>query len=174
MMRLFAAVNFSDDTKAHLLSLRDTLKERSARGNFTQPRNIHLTLAFLGDCDAAQAVTAKAAMDAVCFKKFEITIGSIGRFRRGRGDLWWAGVDSNEFLSEMQNDLSKRLTAAGFDLDIRRYSPHVTIGREVVTDAEPWNIGPFAETVNAIDLMMSERIDGKLTYTAIHTKKAEG
>jgi hypothetical protein len=38
-----------------------------------------------------------------------------------------------------------------------------------VTDYAIVKIEPFGETVSAIDLMKSERIGGKLTYTPIHT-----
>jgi 2'-5' RNA ligase len=67
--------------------------------------------------------------------------------------------------------LTGKLIAAGFALEKRRYSPHVTLGREVKTGAMPESIEPFGETVTSIDLMKSERISGKLTYTAIYTKK---
>ena len=36
-----------------------------------------------------------------------------------------------------------------------------------MTDIKPWQIEPFGETVGTIDLMKSERINGKLTYTSI-------
>ena len=58
-------------------------------------------------------------------------------------------------------------------MDGRKYSPHITLGREVVTDTRPWRIEPFGETISTIDLMKSERINGKLTYTAIYTRKSE-
>ena len=35
---------------------------------------------------------------------------------------------------------------------------------------KPWEFEPFGETVGAIDLMKSERINGKLTYMAIYAK----
>jgi hypothetical protein len=46
------------------------------------------------------------------------------------------------------------------------------MGREVVMDTAPWQIEPFGETVSRIDLMKSERVNGKLTYTASYTKEA--
>jgi 2'-5' RNA ligase len=55
-------------------------------------------------------------------------------------------------------------------LDERRFSPHITLGREIVTDVKPWEIAPLEETVNCIELMKSERINGKLTYTAIYER----
>ena len=52
------------------------------------------------------------------------------------------------------------------------YSLPITIGREVVMKAEPWQTPPFGETVTKIELMKSERINGKLTYTAIYERKS--
>jgi 2'-5' RNA ligase len=71
-------------------------------------------------------------------------------------------------LIGLQRDLTDRLIAAGFSLDKRKYSPHITLGREVVTNAEPWRVEPFGKTVCKIDLMKSERKNGKLTYTVVH------
>ena len=169
MARLFIAVNFSAGTRSQLLTLREALHARSARGNFTLPENMHLTLVFLGECDAIQAAAVKAAMEATRVETFDIEIDFVGRFRRDGGDTWWAGVRENKPLAALQRALTDRLIDAGFRLDRRKYSPHITLGREVVTDAAPWRIKPFGETVHTIDLMKSERIQGKLTYTKIYT-----
>jgi len=171
-MRLFIALNFTPETKSSLLTLRDDLRSQSARGNFSLPENLHLTLAFLGECDARQAAAAKQAMAVVDFSSLEITIEHIGRFRRDGGDIWWAGVRETPELMTLQRDLTERLRTAGFALERRRYSPHITLGREIVTDIAPWRIEPFGETVSRIDLMKSERVQGRLTYTALFAKEA--
>ena len=170
-MRLFIAINFNSGTKAGLISLRDDLRACSKRGNFSVPENLHLTLVFLGECDVKQAAAVKTAMDAVVSGPFYISIEQIGRFRAGGGDIWWAGANGGKELLELQRDLTGMLTEAGFKLEKRKYSPHITLGREVVTDKSPRELEPFGETVSSIELMKSERISGKLTYTAIHQKR---
>ena len=170
-MRLFIAINFNDDTRAQFLALRDKLRSESMGGRFSEPENIHLTLAFLGECDMKQVASAKAAMDAVSFEPFPIRIERIGRSKHDGGDVWWAGVLENKSLIAIQSELTNKLIDAGFVLDNRKYSPHITLGRQVVTDTTPGQIKSFGETVVCIDLMKSERINGKLTYTAIYTKK---
>ena len=171
-MRLFIALNFTDETRTRLLALRDDLCTKSQRGNFSLPENLHLTLAFLGECDARQTAAAKQAIAAVDFSLPEITIERLGCFRRDGGDIWWAGVRETPELMALQRDLTVRLRTAGFALEQRRYSPHITLGREVVINAAPWKIAPFGETVSRVDLMKSERIKGKLTYTAIFAREA--
>ena len=166
-MRLFIAINFNTDTRSRLIALRDELFSISKRGNFSLPENIHLTLAFLGECEARQTAAAKTAMDAVRFDPFDIHIERIGRFKRGAGDIWWAGLRGNRPLSDLHRKLTDKLIVAGFSLERREYIPHITLGREVVTDAFPCKIEPFGETVSRMELMKSERIAGKLTYTAL-------
>ena len=167
-MRLFIAINFNPDTRSRLLAARDELRSYSKSGNFTVPENIHLTLAFLGECIAEQTVTIKAAMDATCFEPFPININCVGRFKRNDGDLWWMGMAESKPLLKLQRELSDRLIANGFNLEKRKYSPHITLGRKVITDATPWAVEPFGETVSTIELMKSERLGGKLIYTSIH------
>ena len=170
-MRLFIAVSFNDDTVNGLLALRDALRSRSERGRFSPIENLHLTLAFLGECDAKQVADAKTVMAEIVFDPFGIEIERVGRFKRDFGDLWWAGVRISEPLSALHDDLVQKLVNVGFNLENRKFNPHITLGREIVTDAEPWIVRAFGETVSSIELMKSERISGKMVYTAIASTK---
>jgi len=87
---------------------------------------------------------------------------------------WYAGLRKTEPLMNLQHEIEHKLALCGFEMDGRKYNPHITLGREVVTSEKPWEIELFDETVTSIALMKSERINGKLTYTAIYTKRAEG
>lgn len=134
------------------------------------PENLHLTLAFLGECDELGAKAAKAAMDEVKVDPFRVEIEKLGCFRRRGGDIWWAGVRKDRKLMGIQKDLSRCLEKQGFDLEERPYSPHITLGREVITAAKPGVTAPFGMTARIIDLMKSERIKGKLTYTSVYRR----
>jgi 2'-5' RNA ligase len=166
-MRLFIAINFNPDTKSRLLGLVEELRDKSERGSFSRLENLHLTWVFLGECDATQAAAAKRVLATVQFTPFALTIGSIGKFRRDDGDIWWAGAEVSHPLMQIQQELTDKLIAAGFDIERRKYTPHITLGRRVLSVEKPRHIVPIQESVNAIDLMLSERVAGKLTYTAI-------
>jgi 2'-5' RNA ligase len=75
---------------------------------------------------------------------------------------------------DLQHEIQHKLALCGFEMDGRKYNPHITLGREVITDAAPWRIELFGETVKSVELMKSEQINGKLTYTAIYTREATG
>jgi 2'-5' RNA ligase len=111
-------------------------------------------------------------MDTITFEPFDLIIEHLGRFKRRSGDTWWVGVSESRALMDLQQELTSGLLATGFELDKRKYSPHITLGREIVTSYTPRSIESFGEVVTKFDLMKSEHIDGKLTYTAIHVKEA--
>ena len=170
MIRLFVAINFNPDTRSRIVSIQDEMCNRSQRGNFALPENLHLTLAFIGDVSPKKIDKIKAILETVTFEPFDVSVERLGIF--SRGTLWWAGLRKDEPLMLLQREIEYKLAICGFEMDGRKYSPHVTLGREVVTDAVPWEIEPFGETVSKVDLMKSERVGGKLTYTEIYSKES--
>lgn len=173
-MRLFIAINFSPDTRSQLLAVRDELRSYSKSGNYTVPENIHLTLAFIGECTVKQAAAVKATMDATRFEPLPISIDCVGRFKRNDGDLWWMGLAESKPLLKLQRELTDKLGESGFNLEKRKYSPHITLGRKIVTDVAPWTVEPFGEIVNTIELMQSERLGSKLVYTSVYESGGHG
>jgi len=169
-MRLFVSINFGTPTRDVLIALQDELRQSSMRGRFTAPENLHLTLAFLGECDQAQMEAAKRAVLDTNAAPFPLEIHRLGRFPRPDGDIWWAGVGESEPLIALQRDLTDRLIATGFVLERRKYTPHITLGRQVITTTQEKTIPPFGEIVSCIHLMQSKRIAGRLVYTSICEK----
>lgn len=168
MLRLFIAINFNIETRSRLIALREELHSRSQHGNFTSDENLHLTLAFIGEVSPKKIDKIKAIMDTVTFEPFPVTVERLGTF--SRGTLWWAGLREDKPLLNLQYEVAYKLALCGFEMDGRDYHPHITLGREVMTDTAPWQVLPFGETVTNIELMKSERIGGKLTYTAIYKR----
>jgi len=175
-MRLFIAINFDAIVRGDLAAVSDELRRRSAGGVFALPENLHLTLAFLGECDHYQMSAACVAMDAVTFDSFELRIEGIGQFKRPNprsGDIWWADVKKSEPLLRLQKDLARQLRDAGFDLEHRKYKPHVTLGRQITLSDRIAHGGllgvSVSQQVEQLELMQSERIAGRLTYTPLHS-----
>jgi len=171
-MRLFVAINFPPEIKAIIAQCRDLLKEAAWQGNFSLDENLHLTLVFLGECDVLQTNTVKAIIDEARFEMLTLTLDKVGRFKRHGSDTWWIGLKENRTLSDLQADLTKRFIHKGFMLEDRPYSPHVTIGREIKIRQgfEAPVIPQNSFTIASIELMKSERINGKLTYTQVYSK----
>jgi len=171
-MRLFIAVNFSEDIKTNLYTTAMRLKDRARYGNFSRRENLHLTLVFIGETGKLSDV--KAAMDKVAFSPFEIEMSRLGRFKRSGGDIYWVGVEKSDELSRIAGELSDNLRAAGFKIESREFKPHLTLAREVVMEDDfdmrdfSRSIKPMNFKVSRISLMKSERIAGKLTYSEVY------
>ena len=168
-MRLFIAINFPAEIKAIITKIRDNIKDKSLRGNFSFDDNLHLTLVFLGECDDRQTQSIKTVMNELVFSELTLELEKVGYFKRDSGNTWWIGLKDNKLLSDLQNDLSSRLKQKGFIIEKRKYVPHITFGREVKTPSEfivP-EIQKVSFIIKNIDLMKSERINGKLQYTKI-------
>lgn len=176
-MRLFIAVNFSDDMKSSVMETAARLRKRAIKGSFTSRDNLHITVVFIGEIEPDRVQTIKDIMDSVSARAFNVTIGKLGAFKNRDGDLYWLGIGNAEKLADISGYLSRRLRKAGFDIEVRPFKPHLTIGRRVLLekgfDWETFNFGvqEISCPVGRISLMLSERPNGKLTYTEIYGKE---
>jgi 2'-5' RNA ligase len=175
-MRLFIAINFTEDVKNELCLTMERLKSYANQGNFTRRENLHLTLVFLGEVAPESIRNIKSAMEKVIVAKFLLSLSGLGYFKRNGGDIYWMGVESNNSLAALHSQLSRGLTQAGFTLDNREYKPHLTLGREIRLidrfdyEAFAKTIKPLNQEVDKISLMKSERIKGRLIYSEIYAK----
>ena len=167
-MRLFIAILFDDDTVDKLSALRDGLHDLSSHGSFVQRENLHLTLEFLGECSAEERNRAMRAMDSLSFPSFRLKLDRLGFFSRPDGDIWWVGAEEDPDLMGMQRSLHSLLAGEGFQLEKRRYRPHITLGRRVATAARAGRIEPIEADVRSVSLMLSERMGGQMVYTPLY------
>jgi 2'-5' RNA ligase len=175
-MRLFIAVCFPEDVNQHLLRSIDQLKSKT-NGNFTKPHNLHITLVFIGETNRVEEI--KSAMDEACKNQspFDLTLNKIGRFERGRSSLVWMSGYS-EKLPIIYEKLVKILTSKGFEIEKRKFLPHITLGREVIfhksknkeeTESFLKSLEFEADTeIDSVVLMSSERTDSGLVYREIY------
>ena len=165
-MRLFIAVNLSEEMKSALTDTQNAMFDRGVRGSYAPEENLHLTLAFIGDYPEAEPVLD--ALSTVCFAPFELTLDGVGRF----GDLWWAGVRDSAPLAAAARRVRRALAANGIPFDRRRFSPHITLIRRASKDAAGVRVAPAGMTVNAISLMRSDRGRNGMIYTELGSVEA--
>ncbi len=170
-MRLFVAINFDENTKTPLTGVHNRLRALG-QGSFSAPENLHLTLSFLGETRPERVAGIKHAMEQTTVLPLSLIFDHVGCFKRDGGDIWWLGLADNPMLVEMQKTLSSHLSAEGFQLERRRFSPHITLARKVILREPPDRralLGqPFTAPAVAISLMLSAHTGGKLTYTELH------
>ena len=163
-MRVFIAIRFSQEFKEPIFEAQDALRDNGVRGNFTLPENLHLTLAFIGETDRVDDI--KAAVKEVVFEPFEIKTGRLGCFN-GRSKVIWLGIDSEKKLKAITAELRKNLDIRGIDYAKGRFQPHITLVRQPSDMPLDIDIESANMTVKEISVMKSERISGRLVYTAL-------
>jgi 2'-5' RNA ligase len=172
-MRLFIAINFTDEIKNEIFQIGLNLKKQSERGNFSRKENLHVTLAFLGEIAQNQTNTIVDAMETAAGNPFTIVISDFGKFKNRGESLFWCGVKATQELSILQNKIVEGLKKANITVDDKPFKPHITIGRRCwmkqhFSEEEfEKSIKPITMQVTKISLMKSEQIKGTLIYTEI-------
>ena len=134
VLRLFVAVPLPPNVVARAAAIITRLAERGPGVRWTDPRRLHLTLAFLGDeVPEARVPAIAAAIDEGCrgIPPLAVACGGLGRFpAAGRPRVVWLGVTEGAAeLIRLQEAVAGRLEGLGFPREARGWQPHVTLGR---------------------------------------------
>ena len=160
-MRLFVAIQLSDELKKSITGTLHDMKQKGIKGNYVPIQNLHLTLAFIGETKDPGAV--KEALKQVSFKPFRLSLADMGTF----GDLLWVGMKGNQGLSAAAKSVRDALDEAGIAYDQKKFSPHITIIRKVNGN---WKQIPAPKgdmMVKKISLMKTTFQDGKPVYSEV-------
>lgn len=160
-VRLFVAIELSDEMKTSITKTMHELKQKGVKGNYIPMKNLHLTLAFIGERDDVGEV--KDALRSISFKPFRLSLSDMGNF----GNLLWVGMKGNQGLSGVAKAVREALDGAGIDYDRKKFTPHITIVRKACGN---WKNTPPPEgemMVKRIVLMKTTFKDGKPVYSVI-------
>lgn len=147
-LRLFFALWPDPPLRAALAGAAAVLRG-SCGGRPPPARNLHLTLAFLGDVPPSRLPELTALAAGIPLRPFTLTLDRIGWWPRQR--LAWAGAqDCPAALEGLAGTLSAGLRAAGFRSERRSFVPHVTLLRDAqrappqtVAELPPWKVTQF-------------------------------
>lgn len=160
-MRLFIAVQLSDEIKGTLLACMHDLKRQGIKGNYVPEQNLHLTLAFIGDYENTAKV--RKAMESVSEPNFRLELSKCGNF----GNILWAGVEKSKKLDTYVTELREALEDFEIPFDKKKFVPHITLVRRASRKPHEIYIPKAAMSVEKASLMKSEMKDGKVEYTEV-------
>jgi len=175
-MRVFIAIELSEDVKEYLSSIQETAKKHSCGGKFSAKENLHLTVRFIGVASEEMLKRIqKAILEAVKeLKPFELQTAGLGVFQRKNKVILWTGVKGNaDKLQELYNVMEEHLGLNGFPKEEKDYNPHLTLGREILLNSalgeieRELKLEDRAIIVNKLSLMESCRVNGRLVYRPI-------
>jgi 2'-5' RNA ligase len=112
-------------------------------GRLVPPRNLHLTLAFLGEVDARRLDTLCRIGASLRAAPFDLAFDGVGFFRRS--GIVHATVSAvPAALDELEAALRSTLAAQGFRTESRPFLPHVTLVRDARSAPAVEVQGPYA------------------------------
>lgn len=143
--------------------------QRQLSGALTRRENLHMTLCFLGEVPVDRIPTLRQLLGPLAehTPTFSMTLDRLETFGSGKSRLTCLTGAAPAPLARLVQDLEAALRAQGFALEDRAFRPHVTLARRCMEPAE--DFAPIRFTARELHLMLSERIQGVLTYTPLFT-----
>lgn len=132
-IRTFIALPLPDTVRARVAELILLLAETSADVKWVDTSALHMTLNFLGnvpESDLAE-VCRHAQRAAQACTAMSLQCCGVGAFPSAtRPKVLWLGLHGDtEELLRLQAALETELDGMGFPREVRRFRPHVTLGR---------------------------------------------
>jgi 2'-5' RNA ligase len=133
-IRSFIAIELPGEIKQALTELQRKFKSAGGLSvKWVDPGNIHLTLKFLGDIDAADTSKIITALEEAVggIPPFNLEVRGLGVFpNMSRIQVIWVGLYGDlEKLSQLQKRIETSLKPLGFPSEARPFSPHLTLAR---------------------------------------------
>jgi 2'-5' RNA ligase len=137
-VRLFVAIDVGADVRRAASQIIDALKRRTeqsaphARVTWVKPEQLHLTVRFIGQVDAARAEEIRTALvHPLRTTAFDLTIARTATFPpRRQPRVIWAGITGGlDSLRLVEQEVRARLEALAPATEARDYQPHLTLGR---------------------------------------------
>lgn len=148
--RLFTSIELPESVTKRLAELDPHL--RGVR--WLDPRQMHLTLAFLGNVSAEIQETLSKKLQTISWKPFFLPLIGLGTFpSKGWPKIIWIGVGSGHpHLFQLHKRVQEAALAAGLEPDLRSFHPHVTLAR--CRDVSPQTTRPFLKSHATFDAGM--------------------
>ncbi len=172
--------------KDRLGQLQSQLPELDSAVRWVNPRQVHLTLQFLGEVPdetvrrASDAVAAAAAQ----VEPFDIEVTGTGCFPPGgSARIVWVGVrEPTGRLVQCQQRCEQTLSRLGFKREARRFTPHLTIARVkdfraskgIRAAVERAVFTGGSQSVDEIVLFQSHLAPSGATYTVVSRARLGG
>jgi len=133
MVRTFVALELSQDIREQLALAQDTIRGCKARLTFVDPKNIHITVKFLGEVDEKRLQNVMDALRSFSFSPFPVTAGMVTVNNPARPHTVWCRISDTGKGEQLLSLIENALEPLGFARETRRFNPHATLARVKVS-----------------------------------------
>ena len=132
-MRAFLGVGLPAGVREAVASEIAQVRGLHAPVAWTAPKNLHITLNFLGEIAPERVPLVEREMRSVAsgIDPFSLTAEGGGAFPGTRNPrvLWVGFLEPLDLVRQLQQNMEDALSRAGFPRENRPFHPHITVGR---------------------------------------------
>ncbi len=133
IIRTFIGFELPEKIRSFIANIQEGLKSDGFDTRWVRPKNIHLTLKFLGNInkDDTQKVGAAIFKSAADYAPIALAVKGIGAFPGiNRPRVLWIGIRGQiDMLIQLQKSLDDKLEKIGFPKENRPFKGHLTLAR---------------------------------------------
>ncbi len=177
-MRLFVAIDVPESIKEHIAFLQRTIIYPGNHLRLIHPKNIHLTLNFLGERKGTKEIIEQ--LHEISFHPFNLQLSGIGFFpTKENPRVMWVGLEDNKDLFELQKKIDRLFTPK------KSFKAHLTIARiknhikeeeiiKLIEEADKLQVKSLNFRVKSFKLYQSTLTPIGAVYEVLETFKTEG
>lgn len=182
VVRAFLALNLNYNAVQAVQRVVEPVVQRDFRDlRWITPGNWHLTLHFFGDMPVEQVEACAPVLAAVGARHpaVELDFDALALFPNlTRAHVLALLPTRSDKLNELEQDVRDSLASAGFNVERRRFRPHVSLARIKGTRVPEADDLAFPVAISArfahMSLMQSELLESGARYTPLLTQALTG
>jgi 2'-5' RNA ligase len=131
-MRIFVGIKLDETIRESIARELQPFKKIANSIRWTESRNIHLTLKFIGESsdDLLGRIEAALLAAKIPVAPFPLKIAGFGKFPAGDNlHIFWAGVDDTPQIRTLFEWIENALAPLGIAREVQPFNPHITLGR---------------------------------------------
>ena len=179
VLRTFVCFEIPTYVGDHLATIQERLRKSDVEVSWVKVGNIHLTVEFLGgvSLDRMESVNQGIGRAAEKGQPIRLELAKLGCFPNLEHPrvIWVGPRQVPDALAIFCHRVKKELTAAGFSIQSRPFSPHFTLGRvrsmqkidTLARAIKRENLEPVSFRLTKVTVMASQQNSVGIWYTPI-------
>ena len=128
-MRVFIGIKLDEATLKKINSYLNLFYSSGVRGNYTKLNNVHMTLAFLGEVSEDKISLLKEIIRSIDISNLkELKLEKLSMLK----DILICEIQKSNEVTYVHDILIKKLKENNFNVDDKKFSPHLTLVRKAV------------------------------------------
>lgn len=166
--RLFFALWPNDEIRLQIAKNLKRFNLDQHKSRLVTNDNLHLTLHFIGNTSITEMKCLDRQARQCNGKPFDLTLDCSGYFKKPK--VFWLGSRRvPRSLSNLHRNLGELISECEYVLELRPYSPHVTVARKVYQAPEPASFEPVHWRVNRFVMVESVSVFGGVRYEVVES-----